>query len=149
MKTAIIYASVHHGNTKKLVEAMAEGRNIDVFSVAEAGGIDLSPYENIGFASGIYAWTFHKSLLRFIEKAELQREQNIFLVYTCGIDLKDYSKKVREILRDKRVNYLGCFHTRGFDTFAFLRFFGGIAKGRPNQSDFKNGKIFLDSIGII
>ena len=40
MKTAIVYYSAHHGNTRKLVEAVAQGRDvalIDALAVKSAG----------------------------------------------------------------------------------------------------------------
>lgn len=50
MKTAIIYYSAHHGNTKKLLDAIKSNSNdeitlIDVTKTAEA---DLGSYDMIG-----------------------------------------------------------------------------------------------------
>ncbi len=42
MNTVIIYESAHHGNTKKLVDAIAKKYNVRKASIDEAEGIDLS-----------------------------------------------------------------------------------------------------------
>ena len=51
---AVIYASVHHGNTKKLLEGAAAGSDIDLISADKAANTDFSKYKAVGFASGIY-----------------------------------------------------------------------------------------------
>ena len=54
MRTAIIYASVHHGNTEKLVKRIAEECQVDLIDAVKQPDADLSSYDMIGFASGIY-----------------------------------------------------------------------------------------------
>ena len=65
MKTAIVYFSRHHGNTKKLLDA------------------DLSAFERIGLASGIYFSSFAKPLIAFAE-AHLPENREVFYLYTHG-----------------------------------------------------------------
>ena len=65
MKTVIVYYSSHHGNTKKLVESLAQGRDVTLIDAAVTKTADLSSYELIGFASGIYFGKFHESVLEF------------------------------------------------------------------------------------
>ena len=52
MKTVIVYASVHHGNTKKLVEKIAEECKVDLIDAVQQPKADLADYDRIGFASG-------------------------------------------------------------------------------------------------
>ena len=54
MRTAIVYASVHHGNTEKLVKRIAEECQVDLIDAVKQPDADLSSYDMIGFASGIY-----------------------------------------------------------------------------------------------
>ena len=54
MKTAIIYYSKHHGNTKKLIDAIAAKHDITAINASETKTADLSGFDRIGFASGIY-----------------------------------------------------------------------------------------------
>ena len=61
MTTAIVYYSKHHGNTKKLLDAIkAADPAVDLIDVTEAPDFDLSSYDRIGFASGIYFSNFAK-----------------------------------------------------------------------------------------
>lgn len=55
MKSVIIYASTHHGNTKKVVEAISKECGVDLVDATKVPEKDLSGYDAIGFASGIYA----------------------------------------------------------------------------------------------
>ena len=54
MKTAICYYSRNHGNTLKVLKAMAEGTGIDLIDVTSRVAVHLEDYDCIGFASGIY-----------------------------------------------------------------------------------------------
>ena len=51
MRTAIVYASVHHGNTEKLVKRIAEECQMDLIDAVKQPDADLSSYDMIGFAS--------------------------------------------------------------------------------------------------
>ena len=83
MKTAIIYASVHHENTKKVVDAIAKENEIEVIDATQITEKNLAEYDRIGFASGIYYSKFHKSVLKFAD-ANLQEHQEVFLICTYG-----------------------------------------------------------------
>lgn len=65
-KIAVIYASVHHGNTRKLVQEISKEISMDCYSVEEAKNKDLSSYELIGIASGLYFGKMHKSMLDYL-----------------------------------------------------------------------------------
>ena len=45
MKTAIIYYSKHHGNTKKLLDAIAEKNEVTLIDVTEKPTADLTSYD--------------------------------------------------------------------------------------------------------
>ena len=75
MRKAIVYASIHHGNTEKLVKSIAEECQVDLIDAVKQSDADLSSYDMIGFASGIYFSKFHQSMLKFAEK-------NLCLLYT-------------------------------------------------------------------
>ncbi|MFA5727415.1 MAG: hypothetical protein WC886_07240, partial [Saccharofermentanaceae bacterium] len=67
MKTAIVYISAHHENTKKLVDSIAAANEVAVFDAAKEESIDLSNFDCIGFVSGIVDGDFYPSLLSFME----------------------------------------------------------------------------------
>ena len=59
MKTAIVYASVHHGNTKKIIDEIAKTNDVELIDATQTVEKDLSEYDLIGFASGVYGGKFH------------------------------------------------------------------------------------------
>ena len=67
MKTAIIYYSKHHENTRKLLNAIkkASDDEITLFDVTKTDTVNLEEYDLIGFASGIYYSKFEKRVLKF------------------------------------------------------------------------------------
>ena len=83
MKTAIVYASVHHGNTKKIVDEIAKDQNVDLVDATQVKEKDLTEYDAIGFASGIYYGKFHQTVLNFAA-INLPQEKKVFLICTHG-----------------------------------------------------------------
>ena len=67
MTTAIVYYSKHHGNTKKLVDAIGSADpSLTLIDVTEQPDAELSSYDRIGIASGIYFTSFAKQVLAFV-----------------------------------------------------------------------------------
>ena len=58
MKTVLIYASTHHGNTKKVVDAISNECEIEVVNATKVHEKDLKDYDLIGLASGIFFTKF-------------------------------------------------------------------------------------------
>ena len=54
MKTAICYYSRHHGNTRKVLEAMVQADGADLIDVTTRQAVRLEAYDRLGFASGVY-----------------------------------------------------------------------------------------------
>ena len=42
MKTAIVYASVHHGNTKKIIDEIAKTNDVELIDATHARDLILS-----------------------------------------------------------------------------------------------------------
>lgn len=145
MKTAIVYISAHHENTKKLVDSIAAANEVAVFDAAKEESIDLSNFDCIGFASGIVNGDFYPSLLSFME-GKLPSNKNVFFLYTCGMKRKGYTEKARNIAMNKECKILGEYGCLGFDTFGPLKMIGGIAKGHPTDSEIKEAVAFFTSI---
>ena len=144
MKTAIIYHSSHHGNTRKLVEAVARGRDVTLIDASAVRSADLSGYELIGFASGIYFGKFHKNVLEFAEN-NLPQGKQVFLLCTYGGS--SGTKAIEEVLRAKGARLVGSFGCKGYDTFGPFGLVGGIAKGHPDETDLENARRFFDGLG--
>lgn len=145
MKTAIVYCSTHHGNTKKLIDAIATDHEVTLFDATTVKTADLTDYDCIGFASGIYFRSFHKSVLTFAEQ-NLPDNKQVFLLYTYGIRQPGYTKAIVRILSSKKGELIGTFGCRGYDTFGPFKFVGGIAKGHPDYIDCANATAFYHSL---
>lgn len=94
MKVLIVYHSEHHGNTKKLVEAIAGQGDVTLLNASENSNLNWSDYDLIGFASGIFYQKFHKDILDSAEK-NLPIGKKVFFLYTCGVKRNSYTIATR------------------------------------------------------
>jgi Flavodoxins len=133
-KTLIVYASIHHQNTYKVVEFLASHLDADLLDATKANNYDCGGYENVIFASGIYFSKLHRAVVDYMNKADLS-DKKVVIVYTCGIRACDYAAQYRKTLKDKGTFYLGKSISRGLDTNGFFAKLGGISKGHPNDKD--------------
>lgn len=143
MKTAIIYYSAHHGNTRRLAEAIAQGRDVTLIDALAAKSADLSGYDLIGFASGIYFGKFHQSVVEFA-KNNLPDGKKVFFLSTYGGS--NGTRAIEETVKAKGARIVGSFGCKGYDTFGPFKLVGGICKGRPDEADLKNACRFLDGL---
>lgn len=134
MRTAIIYYSKHHGNTKKLLDAIAAGNEVTLVDVTQNPMTDLSGFDRIGFASGIYYSKFQKTLLAYAEKY-LPENKETFFIYTYGAKKNGYTTAITEAVKKHHAKVLGEYGCFGFNTFGPFKLIGGIAKGHPDQTD--------------
>ena len=81
MKTAIVYYSKHHGNTKKLLDAIASQFEVTLIDVTEQPDADLSSFDRVGFASGIYYSSFAKQLQPFCGSLSARGQGRLLSIY--------------------------------------------------------------------
>ena len=107
MKAAIIYASVHHENTKKVVEAIAGENAVDLIDATKEKERDLSGYDLIGFASGVYYGKFHQTVLNFasVNLPADKDASDLHLWRQCGIPVNRRSCK-KQAGEDRREIFL-------------------------------------------
>ena len=145
MKTAIVYYSKHHGNTKKLLDAIAEKNEVTLIDVTEQPEADLSAYDRIGLASGIYYNNFAKQLITFCE-AYLPEKKDVFFIYTHGAPKGMFLTAIRKITEQKKCKEIGSYHCLGYDTFGPFKLLGGIAKGHPTEEELKEAVSFYQNL---
>lgn len=145
MKTAIIYYSKHHGNTKKLLDTIAKKHEVTLIDVTENPTADLTGYDRVGFASGIYYSKFQKSLLRFAEE-QMPKGVETFFVYTYGAEKKGYTNAITEAVKKRDAKILGEYGCFGFNTFGPFKLIGGIAKGHPDKDDLSGAVKFYEGL---
>ena len=131
MRKAIVYASIHHGNTEKLVKSIAEECQVDLIDAVKQSDADLGSYDMIGFASGIYFSKFHQSMLKFV---------------ICTYGGSANYRSIEQILNKKHSKVIGKFGCKGYDTFGPFKLVGGIAKGHPDEEDIKNAVEFVKGL---
>jgi len=147
MKTLIIYASIHHGNTEKIAKAMAEVLNANITKLSEVKANILKHYDLIRFGSGIYYGKHSEELLNFIDSLDNQKGKMAFIFSTSGIGIipiiNDFNKFLQKRLLKEGFKITGEFNCRGWDTYPFIvKPFGGISKGKPNKKDIGSAKRF-------
>jgi len=153
METIIYLCSYHHNNTKKVSDVIAPVLSAVVVELPKEGGIetsDLSGYDLIGFGAGIDSGKHYKQMRHFVESLPACNGKKAFIFSTAGIYkekkmLKDH-KALRDILLAKGFEIVGEFSCLGHDTVAFLKWFGGLNKGRPNAEDFTRAEVFAKGL---
>jgi len=146
MKTLIVCESWHHGNTKKIADAMATVLHAEVVRPNDMNGEVLADFDLIGFGAGIDRGKHYNGLLTWVDTLPVL-DKNAFVFSTRGAPrLGTYHRALNIKLAEKGFNIVGEFSCRGFDTNGPLRFIGGIAKGRPNEQDLQHAKEFAKTL---
>ena len=146
MKALIICWSEHHGNTKKIADAMASVLHCEVIQPTDVDIKTLGDYDLIGFGSGIYYWKHHKNLFDLIEKLP-PNNNKAFIFSTRGVSRQGRTHDaLRTKLEEKGFEIVGEFSYRGFDTYGALKYLGGIARGRPNDKDLRDAQAFVKTL---
>lgn len=145
MKTAIVYYSKHHGNTKKLLDAIAKEQDVTLIDVTALPDADVSGFDRVGFASGIYYSKFHKSLLKFAQE-KLPQGKETFFLYTYGAEKKGYTEAIENAVRQRGAKVLGAYGCFGFNTFGPFKLIGGIAKGHPDAQELSGAAAFYKGL---
>ena len=144
-KAVIIYASTHHGSTRKLVEAIANQYGIDQIDATKQQYADLSQYDLIGFASGIDFGKFYDCVEQFLENKLLEKKQ-VFFLYTCARVSNRFTETIKTAARKKGAVILGEYGCRGFNTYGPWKMIGGMNKGHPTQEEITEAVRFFESI---
>lgn len=145
MKSIIIYASTHHGDTRKVVEAIANECEVEVVDATKVHEKDLKSYDMIGFASGIFFTKFSEQVLNFA-RVNLPAGKDVFFIATAGNPIQMNFNSISEVARDKNCNERGRFQCKGFDTYGPFKLVGGIQKGHPNETELKAAVEFYKGI---
>jgi flavodoxin len=156
LSCAIVLYSYHHNNTEKIAKSIVKVLGAEIKKPQELNPADLQKYGLIGFGSGMYDGKHHKSLLELVDKFSQVTGRKAFIFSTCGIPgvfaktissqgedmAAEQHLELREKLKSKGYEIVGEFCCPGFNTNSFLKWFGGINKGRPNAQDLKSAEMF-------
>nr|WP_320027118.1 flavodoxin family protein [uncultured Acetobacterium sp.] len=149
-KCLIIIHSYHHNNTAKIADVFAEVLHAPVKRTDQVTLEELEDYDLIGFGAGIDSGSHYKELLDLADQLPEVCKKSCFIFSTSAIMgeakvAKDHSA-LRQKLKSKGYIVKGEFSCKGFNTNSFLKFFGGMNKGRPNSEDLRNAEEFALSL---
>jgi flavodoxin len=150
VKSLVVVFSYHHGNTEKIAHTIANVLGAEVKTPQQVYPEQLREYDLIGFGSGIYSATFDPSVLNLADRLSYAAGKKAFLFSTYGapafIANREFIEKnhqqVREKLQIKGYTVIGEFGCAGWNTNSFLKYFGGLNKGKPDADDLKNAEVF-------
>ncbi len=147
MKSLLVLYSYHHNNTQKIANVFTQVLKAQIKTPKQINLQELKNYNLIGFGSGIYGAKHHKSLLNLADKLPQVTNKKAFIFSTSALTRKekiaaDHSS-LKEKLQTKGYTIIDEFQCKGFNTNSFMKFFGGMNKGRPNTEDLKNAKEFI------
>ena len=147
MRTAVVYESIHHGNTRRVAEAMAAALGAQLFTVEEAAELDASQFDLVGLGSGIYFYRHHHEL-RWLVATWPRVPRKSFVFSTAGISslASWWHGSLVRLLRRRGSEVIGEFSCPGFDTFGPLWLIGGLHRGRPSEHDLARATEFAKEI---
>jgi len=160
MKTLIVVFSYHHSNTQKVAEVFAKVLDAQIKTPQQIKPEELQDYDLVGFGSGIDSGKNYKELLDFAEKLPQVTGKKTFVFSTSGMPigvsgqqrLEKYTRKchttLKETLQSKGYTIVDEFGCAGFNTNKFLKYFGGLNKGRPNAEDLKHAEAFAEKLKV-
>jgi flavodoxin len=111
---------------------------------------ELRDYNLIGFGSGIYGDKHHKVMLDLADKMPEVIEKKAFIFSTSAMMGKQKVAKDHSTLRGKLEArgyiIIDEFACKGFNTNSFMKYLGGMNKGRPNAEDLSNAEEFAKGL---
>lgn len=144
-RTAIIYASKHHGNTLRVVKAISERNDVVLIDAETQKQEDLSNYDFIGFASGIDFGKFYPSVEGFL-KDHLPKNKKVFFLYTCAKKNSKFTERMKREALDKGAEIVGEYGCRGYNTYGPWKVIGGMNKNHPTQEELEEAVRFYETI---
>ena len=150
MKTLLVLCSYHHKNTEKIAKVFAKVLDAQIKTPQQINPEELQEYNLVGFGSGIYGAKHHKLLLDLADTLPQVTNRKAFIFSTSAIMGKtkvanDHSS-LREKLQSRGYMIIGEFSCKGFNTNSFMKYLGGMNKGRPNAEDLKHAEEFAQNM---
>ena len=150
MNCLLILYSYHHNNTEKVANVIAKVFDAKVKTPLQTDPDELQDYDLIGFGAGIDSGKHYKPMLDLADKLPQIIDKNAFIFSTAaltGDKKRDEDHSIlREKLESKGYVIVDEFQCKGFNTNSFMKYFGGMNRGRPNSKDLKNAEEFAQNL---
>ena len=146
----VVVFSYHHKNTEKIAHVIAKVLDAPVKTSQQVNPGEILEYDLVGFGSGIYSATFDASILDLADRLPQVSNKNAFLFSTYGAPafianrefVENNHSQIRKKLMSKGYTVIGEFGCAGWNTNSFLKYFGGLNKGKPDAKDLMNAEAF-------
>lgn len=154
MKSLLILYSYHHKNTEKIANVFAKVLDAQIKTPQQVNPEELRGYDLLGFGSGIYSEKLHETVLDLADRLPQVAGGKAFIFSTNGAPASLFSESmsreqlaknhlmIKEKLQSKGYLIADEFSCPGFNTNSFLKYFGGLNRGRPNAEDLKRAEAF-------
>jgi flavodoxin len=144
MKSLILLYSYHHNNTEKIAHVFSRILEAPIKRTRDLDPGVVNEYDLVGFGSGIYSDQHHPSMIEFVDSLPPMSGKKAFIFSTAGMSNEgktatDHSP-IRDKLESKGYTVVAEYQCVGFNTNSFLKYFGGMNKGRPNANDLKKAE---------
>ena len=150
MISLLVLYSYHHNNTEKIAKVFAKVLDAQIKTPQQISPEELQDYSLIGFGSGIYSEKHHKLLLDLADTLPHVTNRKAFIFSTSAMQGKAKVAQdhllLREKLQSKGYMIVDEFSCKGFNTNSFMKYFGGMNKGRPNAEDLKHAEKFAQNL---
>ena len=150
MKALLVLFSYHHNNTERIANVFAKVLDAQIKTPQQIDPEELQEYSLVGFGSGIYSDKHHKSLLELADKLPQVTNRRAFIFSTSAIlgekKVAEDHSTLREKLQSKGYMIVDEFACKGFNTNSFMKYVGGMNKGRPNAEDLKRAEEFAQNL---
>ena len=153
-RALLVVYSYHHKNTETIARTFAPILGAAVVTPQEVDPAEVAGYDLVGFGSGIDSGKHYAPLLDLADRLPQVANRNAFIFSTCGVPAFGFSQgfvlknhtALREKLLSKGYKIVDEFGCVGWNTNSFLRYFGGINKGRPNAADLQRAEEFAHNL---
>jgi len=150
IRSLLVLHSYHHKNTEAIANVLADALGAKIETPREVNPAELAGYDLVGFGAGIDSGKHYRPILDLADMLLPVDAKKAFIFSTCGAPafivkegfIRSNHAALREKLEAKGYSIVGEFGCPGLNTNVFLKYFGGLNKGRPNVRDFEQAKAF-------
>ena len=135
-------------NTKLLLDNSTKNLpNVEIVTLPNETILDVSSYDLIGFASGIYFWDLGKEIYNHIKKLKGLEGKNVFTICTAGSAYDSYPQKPKEAIEGVGGKLVAGFICTGSTKGGITGYVRGLfnMQVRPNENDYKECEKFIQN----
>ncbi|MHA1614577.1 MAG: flavodoxin family protein, partial [Candidatus Thorarchaeota archaeon] len=138
--------------TEKIANVFAKVLDAQIQTPRQVSLEEVQGYDLVGFGSGIYGDEHHRTLLDLADKLPQVTDKKAFIFSTSAMMGRDKvasdHSTLRSKLESKGYTIIDEFACKGFNTNSFLKYMGGMNKGKPNAKDLKHAEEFAQKLKI-